>query len=66
MPFDASAGSQPTLPLAMRIFCQLSTSSSKLTLVPSCSTNKSTLDADGELFTVIVGVKIIASLVCLV
>ena len=50
------------LPFAILIFSQSPVLSKILTFEPSCNTNKSTLDVEGELFTVIVGVIIIPSL----
>lgn len=55
-------GNHPILPFAILTFSQLSVLSNIFTLEPSCKTNKSTLDEDGELFTVIVGLVIMPSL----
>ena len=57
----ADDGSHPMLPFDIFIFSQLSVSSKILTLAPSCRTNKSTLDAEGELFIVMVGIITIPS-----
>jgi hypothetical protein len=54
-------GIQPMLPFAIFILSQLSAWSIIFTFDPSCNTNKSTLDDDGELLTVMVGVIIMPS-----
>ena len=52
-------GNQPILPLAILIFSHSPVLSRILTFEPSCRTNRSTLDAEGELLTVMVGAIII-------
>ena len=54
-------GIQPILPLAIFILSLSLVLSRILTFDPSCSTNKSTLEVDGELLTVMVGVIMIPS-----
>ena len=54
-------GNQPMLPLAIFILSHSPVLSKILTFDPSCRTNKSTLEVDGELLTVMVGVIMIPS-----
>ena len=55
-----SASSHPMLPLAIRTLFQPFEDSKMATLVPSCKTKRSTLVWAGELFTVTVGVVMMA------